>query len=317
MPRNGSPFEGTMTIALKEAADHLASIRMHLVMLLVLLTAFGAIYGAIGQIEQTVGQDPFLFLRLLTTAKDPVPSFVTFLGFLLPLVSIALAFDSVNGEYSRRTMSRILSQPIYRDALLFGKFLGGLIVLAICLVTLWLLVTGMGILTLGLPPSGEEILRGLGFLVTSLAYGGVWLALGLFFSTVFRQAATSALAALALWLVFAIFWGMITHALTLAIAPIDPTNPMTLVNAVEWQSALDRISPNTLYSEAAAALLNPSTRSLGLVFLSQMQGAIPGAPLPLGQSLVLIWPQLSGLAAAMVLIFTLGYVSFQRQEVRA
>ncbi|MGN6471037.1 MAG: ABC transporter permease [Rhizobiaceae bacterium] len=317
MRRKGSALSGMSTIAWKEAADHFSSARFHFVMLLVILTAFGSVYGAIGEIKNTIGQDPFLFLRLLTTAKQPVPSFVAFLGFLLPLVSIALAFDSVNGEYSRRTMSRILAQPIYRDALLFGKFLGGMIVLALCLLTLWLLMTGLGILTLGLPPSGPEIARGLAFLVACLAYAGVWLALALLFSTVFRQAATSALAALALWLVFAIFWGMIVHALTLALAPIDPTNPMTLVNAVEMQSALARISPNTLFSETAQALLSPQTRSLGLVFMNQMEGAIPGAPLPFSQSALLIWPQLSGMVAAMLLIFTGAYVTFQRQEVRA
>ncbi len=158
------PLPGMATVALKEAADHLTSVRMHLVMLLVLLTAIGAIYGAIGEIKQTIGQDPFLFLRLFTTAKAPLPSFVSFLGFLLPLVAIALAFDAINGEYSRRTMSRILAQPIYRDALLMGKFLGGIIVLAVCLITLWLLMTGLGILLLGLPPSGEEVLRGVGYL---------------------------------------------------------------------------------------------------------------------------------------------------------
>ena len=173
MRREGSPFTGLSTVALKEAADHMTSARMHLAMLLVLLTAIGAIYGAIGQIKNTVGQDPFLFLRLFTTARDPLPSFVSFLGFLLPLLAIALAFDAINGEYSRRTMSRILAQPIYRDGLLAGKFLGGLIVLTICLVTLWLLVTGLGILTLGLPPSGEEVLRGIGFLLCCIAYSGV------------------------------------------------------------------------------------------------------------------------------------------------
>jgi ABC-2 type transport system permease protein len=110
---------------------------------------------------------------------------------------------------------------------------------------------------------------------------------------------------------------MIVHALTIALAPIDPTNPMTIVNAVEMQSALARISPNTLFSETAQALLSPQTRSLGLVFMNQMEGAIPGAPLPFSQSALLIWPQLSGMVAAMLLIFTGAYVTFQRQEVRA
>src|SRR5690606_4541396 len=200
----------------------------------VLLTAIGAIYGAIGQIKETVGQDQFLFLRLLTTARDPLPSFVAFLGFLLPLVAIALAFDSINGEYSRRTMSRILAQPIYRDALLAGKFLGGLIVLAICLVTLWLLMTGLGILLLGLPPSGEEVLRGVGVLLASMAYGGVWLAVALLFSTVFRSPATSALAALTLWLLFTVFWSMLTPLIANAVAPVDLLDPMTAVHNAYW-----------------------------------------------------------------------------------
>jgi ABC-2 type transport system permease protein len=317
MQREGSPFTGVATVALKEAADHMTSARMHLVMLLVLLTAGGAIYGAIGEIKDTVGQDAFLFLRLLTTARDPLPSFVAFLGFLLPLVAIALAFDSINGEYSRRTMSRILAQPIYRDALLMGKFLGGLLVLAICLVTLWLLMTGFGILLLGLPPSGEEILRGLAYLLCSLAYAGVWLAVALLFSTVFRSPATSALAALAVWLLFAMFWSMLTPLIAAAIAPLDPLDPATAVQQAEMQQAVSRISPNTLYGEMTLALLNPETRTLGLVFMSQLRGALMGAPLPFSQSALLIWPQLAGLVAAMVLVFTIAYVAFQRREIRA
>jgi ABC-2 type transport system permease protein len=317
MRREGSPFTGLATIALKEAADHLTSVRMHLVMLLVLLTAAGSIYGAIGQIKNTVASDPFLFLRLFTTAQDPLPSFVFFLGFLLPLVSIALAFDSINGEYGRRTMSRILAQPIYRDAVLTGKFLGGLIVLAICLITLWLLMTGLGILLLGLPPSGEEVLRGISFLIVSLAYSGVWLAVALLFSTIFRSPATSALAALTLWLLFSIFWTMLTPLLANAISPVDQLDPMTQVANLNWNEAISRISPNTLYAEMTQGLLNPGTRSFGVIFMSQLEGALMGAPLPFSQSALLIWPQLAGLVAIMLVIFTIAYVSFQRQEIRA
>ena len=54
---------------------------------------------------------------------------MTFLSILVPLIAIGLGFDAVNGEHNRRTLSRILAQPIYRDALLFGKFLAGLLTL--------------------------------------------------------------------------------------------------------------------------------------------------------------------------------------------
>lgn len=315
--RKGSPFKGTMAIALKEAADHMTSARMHLIMLLVLLTAAGAVYTAIGQIKATTAQDPFLFLKLFTVSQDPLPSFAAFMGFLLPLVAIALGFDAINGEFSKRTMSRILAQPIYRDAVLFGKFLGGLLVIGIALLTLWLPMVGAGILLLGQPPSGGGVARALAYLLATLIYTGVWLALALAFSTLIRTPATAALAALSVWLIFTLFWGMITPFIANIVSPIDPYNPITILNQFYAQQDIARISPGTLYGEISQMLLDPSSRSVGPVFMSQLQGALVGAPLPTFESILIIWPQISGLFAGMVLLFTLAYTVFQRQEVRA
>ena len=81
--------------------------------------------------------------------------------------------------------------------------------------------------------------------------------------------------------------------------------------------ALARLSPNQLFAEAVEAVLSPMTRSLGLIFVSQLEGAVMGSPLPLGQSLLIAWPQAVGLIAATIVLFVVGYVAFQRQEVRA
>ena len=80
---------------------------------------------------------------------------------------------------------------------------------------------------------------------------------------------------------------------------------------------LARLSPSTLFGEAVLALLHPTTRTLGPVYLDQLQGAVMGAPLPLSQSILVAWPQIVGLIAATILLFVGGYVAFQRQEVRA
>jgi ABC-type transport system involved in multi-copper enzyme maturation, permease component len=317
MKREGSPLKGVGTIALKEAADHMTGARMHLVMLLVLLTAIGSVYGAIDQIRQTTAQDPHLFLKLLTVAREPLPSFAAFMGFLIPLVAIALGFDAVNGEFSRRTLSRILAQPIFRDAVLFGKFLGALLVIGVALLVLWLLMTGLGILLLGLPPSGDDVARGMAYLVATLAYAGVWLALAIGLSTLIRAPATSALAALSVWLVFSVFWSMLTPLVAQALAPIDLLDPYSVVRQFEMQQAVARLSPGTLYGEMTQMLLDPSARAVGPIFVSQLQGALIGAPLPTMQSILLVWPQFSGLVAAMLAMFTIAYVAFQRQEVRA
>lgn len=315
--RRGSPWTGLGAVIAKETADHLSSARMCILEALVFLTAIAAAYAAICQIRATIGESPFLFLRLLTMSQEPLPSFIALLGFLIPLVAIALAFDAVNGEFNRRTMSRILAQPIYRDALLLGKFLAALLALTIGLVSLWLLILGLGLLLFGLPPSTEETVRMLGFLVATIAYGGVWMALALLFSVVFRAPATAALAALGMWLLFALFWSVITPLVANLIAgpPEGIFGPRLAF--LHTQQIIDRLSPNTLYAESALALLHPATRALGPVLISQLQGALLGAPLPASQSFILIWPQLTGLVAATIVIFVIAYVVFQRQEIRA
>lgn len=318
--RIGSPWSGMGAVLSKELADHLGSTRMRLLEWLIVLTAAASLYGAIQGIRQTTASDPFVFLRLFTDAQAPLPSFAALLGFLIPLVAIGLGFDAINGEYNRRTLSRLLSQPVYRDALLLGKFLAGLAALGICLICLWLLVIGAGLILLGVPPSGEEVVRSLVFLLAALAYAGVWLAVAIFCSVAFRSASTSALVALGLWLFCALLWPMLAPALAQAIAPPDLATVLgggVDLHTIAWQQGLLHISPATLFNDTAITLLSPSTRTLGPVFLSQIQGALLGNPLPLRESIALVWPQFAGLIAAVVLLFTAGYVAFQRQEVRA
>ena len=148
MQRSGSPWRGMWTVMAKETADHLTGARMRILEILAFLAAAGAVYAAVTSIRTTVAEDPFLFLRLFTTDRDPLPAFVAFLGFITPLVAIALGFDLINGEFNRRTMSRVLAQPIYRDGLLLGKYLSGLATLSIILTAIWLLVAGLGLLFL-------------------------------------------------------------------------------------------------------------------------------------------------------------------------
>jgi len=318
MRRSGSPFTGAGVVLAKEAADQLSGPRIVVIEALVFLIALVLAWFSTKTIRESIGQSPFLFLRLLTMAPDPIPfSFIEMVGLVTPIIAIALGFDAVNAEFNQRTLSRILAQPIYRDALLLGKFLARLLALSIALLSLWLLVLGVGFLRLGLPPSGEELVRMLGFLVATIAYGGVWLAVAFLFSILFRAPATSALAALGLWLVFSFFWLLLISPLAatlIAGPPEDIFGPN--VAYFQTSQALDRVSPSKLYNEIAIALLNPQARSTG-VLLFYTRGMLLGAPLPAAQSFILVWPQLTGLIAAMILIFVAGYIVFQRQEIRA
>lgn len=89
-----------------------------------------------------------------------------------------------------------------------------------------------------------------------------------------------------------------------------------VIGLEQLKLGLSRIMPNQLFSEATTTLLLPSVRSLGPLMMEQVYGAIPGS-LPLGQSVLLVWPQVTGLIAATVICFALSYVSFMRREIRS
>jgi ABC-2 type transport system permease protein len=137
------------------------------------------------------------------------------------------------------------------------------------------------------------------------------------FSTVFRQPATSALTAIAVWLLFAVFWDILSALVAQALVAQQPGYGPTELAQARIHLFLARFSPNTLYAETLLALLNPQVRALGPVLLTQLEGAVLGTPLPLSQSLLLVWPQMVALIAGTILLFCAAYVTFQRQEVRA
>ncbi|WP_084413479.1 ABC transporter permease [Desulfovirgula thermocuniculi] len=309
---------GLKVIVAKELADHFSSTRMSILFSLVAAACLSALYVGALTIRETVGEQDtaYVFLRLFTTGGSSLPSFISFMSFLGPLLGLALGFDAINGEYHRRTLGRLLSQPIYRDDVINGKFLAGIIVLATMIVALGLLVAGLGLVMIGVPPRGEELARMLLYLLVTLVYVSFWLSASLFFSLLFRQTATSALAGVATWLFFAIFEPMLAGIVAdgLFPAPEDAPAVQQLRNAVVRQN-LSRLSPTVLYDEATVTLLNPGVRTLGPVMVQQLSGAIPGF-LPLGQSLLLIWPHVVGLLAMTMLIFALAYYFFMHQEIR-
>ncbi|MNT88206.1 hypothetical protein D3C72_2287300 [compost metagenome] len=63
-------------------------------------------------------------------------------------------------------------------------------------------------------------------------------------------------------------------------------------------------------------MLMPSVRSLGPMTMEQMAGAIP-APLPFKESLMIVWPQVSGMIGATVACSALSYYLFMRREIRS
>lgn len=304
----------------KEVSDHVSSWRFLILIAIIALTCLGSMYSSLAQFGKAVkGSDAegaFFFLRLFTASDGTLPSFTVFVSFLGPLLGISLGFDAINSEHNRGTLSRLLSQPIYRDFIINAKFMAALIVISILFAALGLMVIGSGLLAIGVPPTPDELARIIFFLLISIVYVAFWLNLSIFFSVKFRQAATSALAGIAIWLFFSIFYNMIIEMIARGMAPKQMLSEQQVVLYQNFILNLMRFNPSHLFSEATTTLLIPSVRSLGALTMEQMEGALP-TPLPLGQSLLMVWPQVTGLAAGSILLFALGYQGFMRREIRS
>ena len=303
----------------KEISDQVTSWRFIVMILLIVLTCMGSLYTALGQFAKSsasVGSDSFFFLKLFTLSDGTLPPFIIFISFLAPLLGISLGFDAINSEYNRGTLSRILSQPIYRDYIINAKFMAALMVVSFLFFTLGLLVIGCGLIALGIPPSSDELFRILFYLIISIVYVAFWLNLSILFSVTFRQPATSALSGIAVWLFFSVFYNMIIELLAKGLAPRGMVTEQQIVNFQNGILNLMRLNPSQLFSDANITLLMPSVRSLGALTMSQVEGALP-TPLPLGQSLLMVWPQVTGLIAGTILLFAISYYLFMRQEIRS
>jgi ABC-2 type transport system permease protein len=247
-----------------------------------------------------------------------------FVAITAPLLGVAFSFDAVNGERHEGTLPRLLSQPIHRDSVVNGKFVAGLAVIGLVLAAVLLIISGFGLLRLGIVPEASEVLRlTLWYLLTTL-YVAMWLAFGMLLSVVLRRAATSALIGLGAWLFVAMpsplpFGQLLAQIAGNYLAPQAGTADQQLA-AIGTQQFLLRLLPSTLYREASIVLLNPlvtttsAPATLSQYVQSQQQLV---SRLSLDQSLLIVWPHVVVLVAITVVCFALAYIAFMRQEVRA
>src|SRR4051794_5156770 len=212
------PRAGWRVIAAKEFGDHLLSVRFIVLLIVLGLAAIIPLYFAADRIRSLAPQAtgvPAIFLALFTVGSQDIGILRVdaFVAMVAPLLGLAFAFDAVNGERSEGTLPRLLAQPIYRDDVINGKFVAGMSVIGLVLVSVVALIAGFGMLRLGIVPHAEEVIRLIGWLAVTFLYVGLWLAFGLLLSVLIRRAATAALVGFGVWLLVSVFGGLITTVL--------------------------------------------------------------------------------------------------------
>jgi ABC-2 type transport system permease protein len=324
--RQDTPLRpGWITVAGKELADHVQSSRFYVLLVVLGIAALIPLYFAaerIRSLAEGASGSPAVFLALFVIEPEGVNfgpirfTVQAFVAIAAPLLGVAFGFDSVNGERHQGTLPRLLSQPIHRDDVINGKFAAGLTAIGLALAALLAIVSGFGMLRLGIAPSIEEVLRLVSWLGLTVLYVGLWLAFGTLLSVVIRRASTSALVGFGLWLFVALpLAGPLLLALLGQFLASGATTAGDYFGTLQW---VQRLLPGQLFAEASAALLSPGVTSVSSADPYRVS-ALPrdDTLLSFDQSLLLVWPHIVILFALMVGCFALAYARFMRQEVRA
>lgn len=127
--------------------------------------------------------------------------------FLVPLIALLLSHDAVVGEAERGTMLLLLSYPIGRSEVIFGKFLGHLAILAFATFC------GYGAAALAMIATGAEVGTqswiAFGSMVGySVLLGAIFLAIGYLTSTLASERSTAGGIAIGIWLFFVLIYDM-------------------------------------------------------------------------------------------------------------
>ena len=314
-------MHGLSTILKKELADHFGSYRFLLLFALIAMVSLITVY-LVGQniTQELAGETKPRYVLLLFTASGARFSLTQFVAFFGPLIGLILGFDMINRERNEGTLSTLLSQPIYRDTVVNGKFLAGVVVIATMLTSIVLVITGLGLIMVGVTPGPEEIGRIVVYLLISIVYIAFWLGVAILFSILCRNVATSAFAALAVWLFFSFFVSLGASVIADAMVA-EVTEPAAVIRQAKIARTLSHISPMELYTSGTLTILDPMRRTtrafIQLGILEKLSLGRFSGPLPLGQSILVVAPYLIALVAMTMICFAVSYTVFMRQEIRS
>jgi len=236
------------------------------------------------------------------------------LGLMAPILGIALGFGAIAGEREKGTIRMVLARPIFRDTLINGKVLAGVILLAVAVLT----STAIGIPVTAVLQranlTADDYLRfamlGVAAFLLALAY----YAFALLISVLTNRSGYSLVASVGVWFFFAFILPMIAAFVASTVLGPPPAVPQG-ANATairqnpqfqayfrqynQISSTVQLISPNSRYSSLTSAIF-------------QAVRGQQSNPLDVGALFAQHWIDFAVLISLFVIPLVLAYILFTR-----
>ncbi|MBD9451300.1 ABC transporter permease subunit [Rhizobium sp. RHZ02] len=127
--------------------------------------------------------------------------------FLVPLIALLLSHDAIVGELERGTLLLLLSYPVARSQIVFGKFLAHILILSFATL-LGYGAAGLALVVAGTPTTADSWTAFGAMIGSSILLGSVFTSIGYLVSATVSQRSTAGGIALGVWLFFVIIYDM-------------------------------------------------------------------------------------------------------------
>ena len=226
-----------LSIAKKEILDNIRNAWLLVVTIiytaLVLLVTYS---GTITKTIENVGQ-------LISTGLSPIVT------FLVPIIGLMLGYNAIVGELESGSLLLLGSHAVSRLDILLGKIIGRGFILIYSIV----LGFGLGGILVAFNVPNADFGEYAIFIGATVLLGFIFFCMGVMISAFFKRRTPAIGATLGFWVVFAIFWPIITSiVIFLVFSDIiaNPTSPITDItySIPSWLYAVDLFNPITEYS---------------------------------------------------------------------
>ncbi|AFK22791.1 ABC transporter permease [Pyrococcus sp. ST04] len=251
--------------------------------------------------------------------------------FFGSLLGILLGADSINREVRDGTIKVLLGHPIYRDQVVFGKFLGNAIALAIVVFIGFAFTIAM-MLIVGIPMEGLSVVRLLVLSLLILLYTLVFLSLGIMISSLLKSPETAIIVAIGVAVFFAILYPIVSSMISESIVGEPPEcSPVTIIEEKVINGKVVRVTETTMehceeiYQEWSEKkrmwerrinILNPATHFAQLMIYTFSGEEGGHSYLPLGESLAHGINDLAILIVELLFPFSVAYARFMTTDLR-
>ena len=179
-------------------------------------------------------------LALLNSMRQPTV-------FMVPLIGLVLAYDTIAGERERGTIRVVLGLPNSRAEVVFGKFVGRTTVIAVSILAGYAVAGAVALATY----ESFDFVAFSQYTLLTVFYGAVYVGLATGFSAAMESKQRAIVGAGALYSVFLLGWDVALLVLQLAIYG----NDIPETGLPDWFKFIGTLNPSTAFMKATRAVI--------------------------------------------------------------